>query len=122
VLLGSEWSALSQGDVLEAFAAFGRDGWTSRSLRARAKVSSANLLHAVTRFDAERRSSRATPPLVPRPTSLQARCGRGHGGLLIRSEPGSAGLKPVRSSEGPLSAEAGTPSWPLELVASRGCA
>ena len=121
-LLGSDVeSALAQGDVLEAFAALGRDGWYFAKLTAgERKTLERDALRAVTRFDAEEAFVARTVPLMPRLPHYSPLWFEADGGLLIRSEAGVFRLSPDHATEGPLSAEAGAPSWPLELVSGSG--
>ncbi|HEY4106143.1 MAG TPA: hypothetical protein VGM44_19725, partial [Polyangiaceae bacterium] len=114
-------AALIQGDVLEAFAVLGRDGWYFTKLSAGArKELERDALHAVTRFDAEEAFSARTAPLVPRLPHFSPLWFETDGTLLIRTDSGVTRVSADRTSESAVSAEAGAPSWPLELLGGSG--
>ncbi len=121
-LLGSDVeSALTQGDVLEAFAALGRDGWYFGKLsKAGRKLLERDVLRAVTRFDAEEAFVARAQPLLPHLPHYSPLWFEADAGLLIRTDAGVTRLSADHTAEGPVSAEAGAPSWPLELLSGSG--
>jgi hypothetical protein len=114
-------SALIQGDLLEAFAVLGRDGWYFTKLSASAKKAlERDALHAVTRFDADEAFVARTAPLLPRLPHFSPLWFETDGALLIRTDSGVTRVSADRTSESAVSAEAGAPSWPLELLGGSG--
>ena len=114
-------SALGQGDVLEAFAVLSRDGWYFAKLStAERKTLEHDLLKAVTRFDAEEAFAVRTAPLVPRLPHYSPLWFEADAGLLLRTDAGVTRVSADRASETPVSADAGVPSWPLELTGGSG--
>ena len=121
-LLGSDVEgALTQGDVGEAFAALGRDGWYfSKLSTAGRKQLERDVLRAVTRYDADEAFVARTSPLVPRLPHYSPLWFESDGALLIRTDAGVTRVSADLSAETPLGAEAGVPSWPLELAGGSG--
>jgi hypothetical protein len=114
-------SALAQGDVLEAFAVLARDGWYFAKFSASArKTLERELLHAVTRFDADEAIPVRAPPTVTRAPHYSPLWFEPDAGLLVRTDAGVTRVSADRTAEAPVSAEAGAPSWPLELVGGSG--
>ena len=114
--------ALAQGDTLSAFSTLRRDGWYFGKLSSSGrKAVERELLRAVTRFDAAAPLSvRALPALVPlvhySPLWFEA-----DGSLLVQGPGGGVTrVSADRSSEAALAADAGAPSWPLELSTPSG--
>jgi hypothetical protein len=121
-LLGSDVaSALAQGDVLEAFAVLGRDGWYFAKLSAAVrKTLERDVLRAVTRLDAGEAFVARAQPLLPRLPHYSPLWFEADGALLIRSEGGVTRVSADRKAEVAVSGDAGTPSWPLELASGGG--
>ncbi len=121
-LLGSDVeNALLQGDVLEAFAVFARDGWYFTKLSTtQRKNLERSALRAVTRFDAGEAFVARALPSVPRAPHYSPLWFEPDAALLVRSEAGVTRISADRATETPLSADAGAPSWPLELVGGNG--
>jgi hypothetical protein len=121
-LLGSDVeSALMQGDVLEAFAVLARDGWYFTKLSAtQRKNLERTALRAVTRFDASEAFAARAQPSVPRVPHYSPLWFEPDAGLLVRTEAGVTRISPDRATETALAADAGAPSWPLELVSGNG--
>lgn len=113
--------ALAQGDVLEAAAVLGRDGWyfTKFSSTAR-KALEHDIQRALTRYDADEAFTTRTAPLVPKLPHFSPLWFESDGSLLIRSDAGVTRLSADHGTESAVSAEAGVPSWPLELSGGSG--
>jgi hypothetical protein len=114
-------SALAQGDVLEAFAVLGRDGWYFAKLSAAVrKTLERDVLRAVTRLDAGEAFTARAQPLLPRLPHYSPLWFEADGALLIRTEGGVTRVSADRKAEAAASGDAGTPSWPLELASGSG--
>lgn len=120
--LSEALGALTQGDTLAAFSVLNKDGWYFGKLSSSGrKAVERELLHAVTRLDLETSFAvRALPTLVPllhySPLWFES-----DGSLLVQSPGGGVSRVSVdRTSEAAVSAEAGAPSWPLELATPSG--
>ena len=114
--------ALAQGDTLSAFSVLRRDGWYFGKLSSSGrKAVERELSRAVTRFEAATPLAvRALPALVPlvhySPLWFEE-----SGSLLVQSPGGGVTrVSADRSSEAALAADAGAPSWPLELSTPSG--
>src|SRR5262249_34842366 len=106
-------SALIQGDVQEAFAVLGRDGWYFSKLSASAKKTlERDALRSVTRFDADEAFTARSAPLAPRLPHFSPLWFETDGSLLIRTEAGVTRVSADRTSESAVSPDAGAPSWP----------
>jgi hypothetical protein len=114
-------SALAQGDVLEAFAVLSRDGWYFNKLSSsQKKALERDALHAVTRLDADVAFVAHAQPTLSHVPHYSPLWFEADAGLLVRTDSGVTRVAADRSGEAALSAEAGAPSWPLEIVASSG--
>jgi hypothetical protein len=114
--------ALAQGDTLAAFSVLRKDGWYFGKLSNNGrKAVERELLRAVTRFEADAPLPvRAMPTLVPlvhySPLWFES-----DGALLVQSPGGGVSrVSADRSAEEAVSAEAGAPSWPLEVATPNG--
>jgi hypothetical protein len=114
--------ALAQADTLGAFSVLRKDGWYFGKLSNNGrKAVERELLRAVTRFEADSPLAvRALPTLVPlvhySPLWFES-----DGALLVQSPGGGVSrVSADRSAEEAISADAGVPSWPLELVTPHG--
>ena len=113
--------ALVQGDVLEALAVLGRDGWYFAKFSSTERKSlERDILRAVTRYDVDEAFTARTAPLVPKLPHFSPLWFESDGSLLIRSDAGVTRLSADRATESAVSAEAGVPSWPLELSGGSG--
>jgi len=120
--LSEALGALAQGDTLAAFSVLRKDGWYFGKLSSNGrKAVERELLRAVTRFDADPPLAiHAMPTLVPlvhySPLWFES-----DGSLLVQSPGGGVSrVRADRSGEEALPAEAGVPSWPLELMTPSG--
>ena len=113
--------AIAQGDVQSAFSALRRDGWYFAKLsNAQRKSVERELLRAVTRFDADPPVQARTQPIVPALPHYSPLWFESDGALLVHGAAGVTRLSADRATEEPISAEAGAPNWPLDLVAPSG--
>ncbi len=113
--------ALAQGDVLEAFSVENRDGWYFKALSsAERKVVDRDLLGAVSKLTLAAPFVARAQPLVPELPHYSPLTFLPDGALLIRGANEVTRIAADRSTEEPLSADAGSPSWPLELAAPDG--
>ncbi|MET0790742.1 MAG: hypothetical protein ABW061_04415 [Polyangiaceae bacterium] len=120
--LSEALGALAQSDTLAAFSVLRKDGWYFGKLSSNGrKAVERELLRAVTRFEADAPLAvRALPALVPlvhySPLWFES-----DGALLVQSPGGGVSrLNADRGAEEAVSAEAGVPSWPLEVVTPSG--
>jgi len=121
LMMSDALAAIAQGDVLGAFSVLQRDGWYFGKLSiGQRKALERELLRAVTKLE-------AAPPLVAR--ALPITLASPHysplwfeadGALLIQGAAGVTRVAADRSSETAVSAEAGVPTWPLELASASG--
>jgi len=113
--------ALAQGDVLEAFAAFARDGWYfGKGSSGERKALERGLLRSVTKFDVSTVLGAQARPSLPRPPRFSPLWFEADGSLLIRGDAQVTRVSADRTSEQALSPEAGAPSWPLEILGQNG--
>ena len=114
-------AAIAQGDVQAAFSVLRRDGWYFTKLStAQRKSVERELLRAVTRFDAEPPTQARTLPTVPASPHYSPLWFESDGALLVHGAAVVTRLSADRRTEEPISAEAGAPNWPLELLAPNG--
>jgi len=121
LMMSDATASLAQGDPLNAFAVLRRDGWYFSKLSStQRKALERELLRAVSRFE-------ALPPLVARAQPLSPALPHysplwfePDGALLIQGASGVTRLSADRSAETAISADGGTPSWPLDLASASG--
>ena len=114
-------SALTQGDVLEAFSVLRRDGWYFRAMSAaQRKLSERELLHAVTRLDVDAPYVAHAQPTLPQLPHYSPLWFEADGALLIRGPNAVTRVTADHTSEALVSDDAGVPSWPVELAAPSG--
>jgi hypothetical protein len=113
--------ALTQGDMLEAFALLRRDGWYFRpTSSAERKILERALTRSITKFDLAApfvAHALPTTPQLPHYSSLWFDEG---GALSIRGANGVTRVSADRSSEEPVSGDGGVASWPIELLGPNG--
>ena len=114
-------ASLAQGDVQSAFAVLQRDGWYFAKLSsAQRKALERELVRAVTKLEAGPALAARTVPLVPQAPHYSPLWFEADAALLIQGTSGVTRLAADRASEAAISAEAGAPSWPLELASASG--
>lgn len=114
-------AAIAQGDVQSAFAVLQRDGWYfSKLSSAQRKAVERELLRAVTRLEATAPFVARAVPSAPKTPHYSPLWFESDGALLIQGASGVTRVSADRSAEAALSADAGTPNWPLELTSASG--
>jgi len=114
-------ASLAQTDVQSAFAVLQRDGWYFAKLSStQRKALERELVRAVTKLEAGPAIVARTAPLVPKAPHYSPLWFESDGALLIQSAAGVMRLSADRTAESAISAEAGAPTWPLELASASG--
>jgi hypothetical protein len=121
LLLSEAVASLALGDVLNAFAVLRRDGWYFGKLSvAQRKAMERELLRAVSKFEVSPPLTVRAEPLAAPPPHYSPLWFESDAALLIQSKQGLTRLSSDRSAEAAVAAEAGAPSWPLELASANG--
>jgi hypothetical protein len=114
-------ASITQGDVQSAFGVLQRDGWYFVKLSsAQRKAMDRELLRAVTKLEASTPIVVRALPTIPKVPHYSPLWFESDGALLIQGGAGVTRLPADRSAEAVVSAEAGVPTWPLELASANG--
>ncbi len=121
VMMSDLVASLAQGDLLNAFAVLRRDGWYFNKLSsAQRKAMERELMRAVTKFEASPPLVARARPLAPAPPHYSPLWFESDAALLIQGAAGVTRVSADRTAEALVSADSGTPSWPLELTSANG--
>ena len=121
LLLSEAVAALAQNDLFGAFSTLQRDGWYFSKLSSgQRKAIERELVRPVKKLAADAPFSAHTAPTVPALPHFSPLWFEADGALLIQGAGGVARVSADRGQEQNVSAEAGTPSWPLEVVGPSG--
>ena len=114
-------AALTEGDVLTAFSVLNRDGWYfGKSSSPQRKAIERDLRKAVGKFELGTPLIAHAQPAVPKLPHYSPLWFESDGALLIRGATVTTRISADRTSEEAVSAEAGVPSWPLDLALESG--
>lgn len=121
LMMSEAVAAIAQGDVQGAFGVLQRDGWYfSKLSSAQRKALERELLRAVTKLEAAAPFVARALPLLPKAPHYSPLWFESDGALLIQGAAGVTRVSADRASEDAVSAEAGVPTWPLELASANG--
>ena len=121
LMMSEVLASLAQGETLNAFAVLRKDGWYfSKLSNAQRKAIERELSRAVSKFDADAPLTARAQPSVPQLPHYSPLWFETDGALLIQGASGVTRLASNRATEEAVSAEAGTPSWSLDLALPNG--
>jgi len=121
LMMSDVLSSLSLSDVPSAFAVLARDGWYfSKLSSSQRKAVERELLRAVTKFEAGPPLVARARPLTPPQPHYSPLWFESDAALLIQGAAGLTRLSGDRTAEAEVLADAGAPSWPLELASESG--
>lgn len=114
-------AALMQADPLQAFSVLARDGWYFGKLsNAQRKSIERELVRAVSKLEAGAPHAARVQPAPARGPHFSPLWFENDGALLVQNGAGVTRISADRASEEAINAEAGTPTWPLELATPEG--
>ena len=121
LMMSEAVAAIAQGDLQSAFSVLQRDGWYFGKLSsAQRKAMERELLRAVTKLEATAPIVARAVPTIPKAPHYSPLWFESDGALLIQGPAGVTRLSADRTAEAAVAAEAGVPTWPLELASTNG--